>query len=172
MWSHVKVIQILCLKKSTLIANIGMKIFITALFLKQPFKYGLFHKILDWFEWNLTWISININILLTVQFLCVCVGNLLLDQPIIPYLLSTLVLITCCLILYWYCKGKFSLGHSWELKGWSEWNLNWRFFLTLPNTTSFVLRSFVINKNVQIRSFCCSGIVGCSLPGPETRRDP
>ena len=21
-----------------------------------------------------------------------------------------------CMILYWYCKEKFSLGHSWELK--------------------------------------------------------
>ena len=28
-------------------------------------------------------------------------------------LISSLV----CLILYWYCTGKFCLGHSWELKG-------------------------------------------------------
>ena len=33
--------------------------------------------------------------------------NLVLDQ------FSTLI----CLILYWYCKEKFSLGHTWELKG-------------------------------------------------------
>ena len=23
-----------------------------------------------------------------------------------------------CVILYWYCKEKFCLGHSWEFKGW------------------------------------------------------
>ena len=172
MWSHVKVIQILCLKKLTLIANIGMKIFITALFLKQPFKYGLFHNILDWFEWNLTWISININSPYCTILMCLCgefaIGST--NNPLLVIYINSHHLLLD--ILYWYCKEKFSLGHSWELKGWSEWNLNWRFFLTFPKTTSLVLRSFVINKNVQIRSFCCSGIVGCSLPGPETRRDP
>ena len=42
---------------------------------------------------------------------------LVLDQVIIPnwyyYLVSSLI----WLILYWYCKEKFCLGHSWELKG-------------------------------------------------------
>lgn len=55
----------------------------------------------------------------------------------------------------------------------SMWKkLTWNSKPTFPNTTSLVLRSFVINRKVQIRSFCCKGIVGCSTPGPATRRDP
>ena len=47
--------------------------------------------------------------------------NLVLDQLIIPKLIFVYTLIThlddIVLILYWYCKEKFCLGHSWELKG-------------------------------------------------------
>ena len=42
--------------------------------------------------------------------------NLVLDQVIIPKLTFSLVSLLICLILYWYCKEKFCLGHSWELK--------------------------------------------------------
>ena len=41
----------------------------------------------------------------------VSLENLVLDKLTIP------LLIFFCLILYWYCREKFSLGHSWELKG-------------------------------------------------------
>ena len=41
----------------------------------------------------------------------VSLENLVLDKLIIP------LLIFFCLILYWYCREKFCLGHSWELKG-------------------------------------------------------
>ena len=47
--------------------------------------------------------------------------NLVLDQLIIPKLICFFILIIylvdIVLILYWYCKEKFSLGHLWELKG-------------------------------------------------------
>ena len=42
--------------------------------------------------------------------------NLVLDQVIIPKLTFSLVSLLICLILYRYCKEKFCLGHSWELK--------------------------------------------------------
>ena len=43
--------------------------------------------------------------------------NLVLDQLIIPKLIFSLFSSLVCLILYWYCKEKFFLGHSCELKG-------------------------------------------------------
>ena len=42
--------------------------------------------------------------------------NLVLDQLIIPRLIFVFMLILFCMILYLYCKEKFCLGHSWELK--------------------------------------------------------
>ena len=42
--------------------------------------------------------------------------NLVLDQVIIPKLTFSLFSLLIWLILYWYCKEKFCLGHSWELK--------------------------------------------------------
>ena len=49
----------------------------------------------------------------------VSLENLVLDQLItLNWSLIVLILITIvCLILYWYCKEKFCLGHSWELMG-------------------------------------------------------
>ena len=47
----------------------------------------------------------------------VSLENLLLDQLIIPNWYFSLFSSLACLILYWYCKEKFCLGHSWELKG-------------------------------------------------------
>ena len=41
--------------------------------------------------------------------------NLVLNQLIIPKLISLLILIW--LMLYRYCKEKFCLGHLWELNG-------------------------------------------------------
>ena len=43
--------------------------------------------------------------------------NLASDQLIIPKLIFSLFSALIWLILYWYCKEKFCLGHSWELKG-------------------------------------------------------
>ena len=47
----------------------------------------------------------------------VSLENLVLDQLIIPWLTFFFFLLLVCLILYWYCKEKFCLGHSWEFKG-------------------------------------------------------
>ena len=48
----------------------------------------------------------------------VSLDNLVMDQLIIPKLIFSFVLIACLIDkLYWYCKEKFCLGHSWELKG-------------------------------------------------------
>ena len=43
--------------------------------------------------------------------------NLVSDQLIIPKLIFSLSSSLIWLILYQYCKEKFCLGHSWELKG-------------------------------------------------------
>ena len=43
--------------------------------------------------------------------------NLVLDQLIIPKLIFSLFSSLIWLILYWYCKEKFFLNHSWEFKG-------------------------------------------------------
>ena len=46
--------------------------------------------------------------------------NLVLDQLIIPKFMFFSILITylfdIVLILYWYCKEKFCVGHSWDWK--------------------------------------------------------
>ena len=90
------------------------------------------------FNWNLSLLfELRINILLTLSLpdqIChspycqpynyykVSSENLILDQLIIPKLTFFFILITylpggwygidIVLILYWYCKEKFSLGHS------------------------------------------------------------
>ena len=43
--------------------------------------------------------------------------NLVLDQPIISFWIFSLISPLACLVLHWYCKENFCLGHSWELKG-------------------------------------------------------
>ena len=43
--------------------------------------------------------------------------NLVLDQLVTPYWYFSLFSSLIWLILYWYCKEKFCLGHSCELKG-------------------------------------------------------
>ena len=53
--------------------------------------------------------------------------NLVLDQLMIPQLIFSLFPLLFCLILYWYCKEKFCLGHSWELKGWRDLNIHGSF---------------------------------------------
>ena len=42
--------------------------------------------------------------------------NLVLDQ-LISNLYFSLFSSFVCLMLYWYCKEKFCLSHTWELKG-------------------------------------------------------
>ena len=42
--------------------------------------------------------------------------NLVVDQLIILKFIFSLFSSLTWLILYWYCKEKFCLGHSWELK--------------------------------------------------------
>ena len=61
--------------------------------------------------------KISLVILLTVchTILVMLVENMVLDQLIIPLLKFFLFSSLVCLILYWYCEEKFSLGHSWEL---------------------------------------------------------
>ena len=46
----------------------------------------------------------------------VSLENLVLDKPVIPLLIFSLFSSLVCLILYWHCKEKFCLDHSWELK--------------------------------------------------------
>ena len=46
----------------------------------------------------------------------VSLDNLVLDQLIISKFYFSLFSSRIWLILYWYCKEKFCLGHSWELK--------------------------------------------------------
>ena len=48
--------------------------------------------------------AISLVILLTVYYT-------------VLWILVSFFLSLVCLILYWYCKEKFWLGHSWELKG-------------------------------------------------------
>ena len=43
--------------------------------------------------------------------------NLVLDQLIISFWIFSLISPLVCLVLHWYCKENFCLGHSWELKG-------------------------------------------------------
>ena len=43
--------------------------------------------------------------------------NLVLDQLKPPYIYFLLFSSLVCLILHWQCQEKFSLGHSWKLKG-------------------------------------------------------
>ena len=46
----------------------------------------------------------------------VSIENLFLDLLIIPELMFFYILITSLLNMYWYCKEKFCLGHTLELK--------------------------------------------------------
>ena len=57
-------------------------------------------------------------ILLTVchTILKTLVRRIWYSSPIL-WLIFFFILITYLLILYWYCKEKFCLGHWWELKG-------------------------------------------------------
>ena len=43
--------------------------------------------------------------------------NLVLDQQIIPNWYFSLFSSLFCLLLYWYCKEKVCVGHSWKLMG-------------------------------------------------------
>ena len=42
--------------------------------------------------------------------------NLVLDLPRILYLTFFLILVTCLLVIVWYCEEKFYFGHSWNFK--------------------------------------------------------
>ena len=48
--------------------------------------------------------------------------NLVLDNYLCQIDIFPLFSSLIWLILYWYCKEKFCLGHSWELKGQREWH--------------------------------------------------
>ena len=54
---------------------------------------------------------------LTYNFYYVSSENFVSNQLTIPKLIFSLFSSLIWLILYWYCKEKFCLGHSWELKG-------------------------------------------------------
>ena len=63
--------------------------------------------------------KISLVILLTVcgVILVMLVREFGIGSTFNPLRFFSLFLSLICLILYWYCKEKFCLGHSWELKG-------------------------------------------------------
>ena len=70
-------------------------------------------------EWFYIWLNpftskISLVVLLTVC--CKVLMMLVLENLVFNWHFS-LFSSHVCLILYWYCKEKFYLGHSWELKG-------------------------------------------------------
>ena len=68
---------------------------------------------------------------------------MVLDQLIILNWYFTLFSSLLCLILYWYCKERFSLSHSWEVKGKGNWNNIWQLQLKAIISTSLAERSHV-----------------------------
>jgi hypothetical protein len=85
--------------------------------------------------------------------------------------------------------GPWSSGATvsvWSLyptrPGWSFWTWYWTILnvrawilnglLTRPTGISRSLLSFCISNMVQIKSFCCRGMVGCSPPHEFTMREP
>ena len=67
---------------------------------------------LKWVHSDVTWVQITNS-----AFFLVNLESLVLDQLIILNWYFTLFSSLLCLILYWYCKERFSLSHSWEVKG-------------------------------------------------------
>ena len=95
---------------------------------------------------------------------------MVLDQLIILNWYFALFSSLLCLILYWYCKEKISLSHSWEVKRWGNWKNIWQLQLKAIISTSLAKRSRVSELGsliVRWSKKCLISIVKRSLSWPR-----
>ena len=79
-------------------------------------KYTVHLSILPLTLWPLDCIS-NYTCWLPYNLHDVTEEDLVLDQLVIPSLIFFFILITCLLLIVLYCRQKFGLDPSWQLKG-------------------------------------------------------